>query len=243
MTSKNLYYLIIGLLIVLSLIFFFMREGQFTSDRTFLTIATFLFSIFAGFFISRQSTRYSKIRETIANFDGKMSTIYRVSGHIGKELQVKIGEVVKAHYKMILDNTWDYHFTNKSTTITSIHGLVQEAVGDQKLEALKNQTTGTILRSLGAAQDLRKLMVSLYQERIDSFQWLLIYFFATILALTVSFIPSYYLWLPAILKATFLVSILSTIIILKNLDNLHLFEGAIGTHSAEDVVGIIEGIK
>ena len=83
----------------------------------------------------------------------------------------------------------------------------------------------------------------IYQERIPSFQWFSIVFFMFILLATVTVIPSSGFLLGSILKSAFVVSIVSVVFILYNLDNLHLFESFIGENSAKDVVDLIKGVK
>lgn len=57
--------------------------------------------------------------------------------------------------------------------------------------------------------------------------------------IAISVLSSVDVLLPPVLKGAFAVSLISVIIILKNLDNLHLFEGFIGERSAKDVVSIV----
>ena len=213
-------------------------------DKVYITITTFFFSIFTGFFISQQMSRYSKIREIISNFDGKMSSIYRCSENIGKDIQSKIGEIITNHYKsMIKTGEWNYHLTHKSNTMSSIHLVLEESVGDAKVEALKSHSIGTVVSNLSDCEVDRKKMVMLYQERIPSFQWFVITFFVIILIGAVSAIPSQGLIFESILKSAFGVSIFSIASILYHLDNLHLFEDFIGENSAKDVLDLIAGKK
>ncbi len=243
-TKKFTHIFIVVILVLLSYAYFHYDFGAGATDKVFITITTFFFSIFTGFFITRQGSRYTKIREIISTYDGKMSGIYRVAGNISAELQAKVGEVVLVHYKKILETrSWDYHFTHKSNTISQIHALLEEHVGDNKQESLRNQSVGRMLANLGDCQVLRKNMVMLYQEKIPGFQWFLIYLFVSILVLTVTVIPSQGFLLGSILKAGFASAILSVVVILQNLDDLHLFEKFIGENSARDVVDIIEGTK
>ena len=232
------------LFIVLSFVYFTVPVGAENTDKVFITITTFFFSIFTGFFITRQGNRYTKIREIISTFDGKMSGIYRVSGNISKSIQDKMGDVIRDHYKKVVDSkSWDYHFTHKSNTITRMHDILEEEIGDNKQESLRNQSLGRVLSNLGDCQVLRKNMVMIFQERIPVFQWFLIFFFMFILLATVTVIPSVGFLLGSILKSAFVVSIISVVAILYNLDNLHLFERFIGENSAKDVLNIIEGSK
>lgn len=213
-------------------------------DKIFLTISTFLFSIFTGFFISRQAGRFNKVRETVTAFDGKMSGVYRASQHISLELQKAIGEVLVAHYRKILDSgRWNIHFREKSTTLTNIHELLDTHVKEEEVTKLSNQSIGAIIKGLASAQDLRKQMVALEEERIPMEQWVLILFFAAMLIMTTSLIESQTLLFPSLLKAAFVVSVVSVLGILYRLNRLAYSERIMGEHSANDVLNIIDGSR
>lgn len=240
----NLPSTVIVLFLILCFVYFYVDFGAEDTDKIFITITTFFFSIFTGFFITRQGSRYSKIREIISTYDGKMSGMFRASQNISAKVNARISEVILAHYNKIIETRqWDYHFVNKSTTISSIHKILEEEIGDAKQETLRNQSVGRVLTLASDLQVLRKNMVMLSQERIPQFQWLLIFFFLFILIATVSILPSHGFVLGSVLKAAFAVSIVSVVLILRNLDNLHLFEEFIGENSAKDVVNTIEGTK
>ena len=225
-------------------IYYFVPLGSPDSDRVFVTISTFFFSIFTGFFVSRQGARYTKLRETISSFDGKLSSVYRAAGNISAEVQERLGAIIRAHYAVMLEKKqWDYHFINKSNTIASSHQVLEEMVGSAKQESLRNQAVGRVLTGLADCQVLRKNMVMLYQEKIPPFQWFLILFFLVMLVLAISAIPSTGLFLGSILKAAFIVSLISVVVILRNLENFHLFEEFIGERSAQDVIDIIDQKK
>ncbi len=234
MKIKNIQFLLFVLFIVLGLFYFNFNFGAENTDKIFITITTFFFSIFTGFFITRQGSRYTKIREIISNFDGKMSGTYRVAGNISLDVQQKIGVIIKNHYQKILETkSWDYHFVHKSDTISSIHAVLENEIGGEKQESLRNQSIGRVLTNIGDCQILRKNMIMTFQERIPGFQWFLIFFFVLILLSAISVIPSSGFILGSILKSAFVISILSVIVILYNLDNLHLFENFIGENSAK----------
>lgn len=245
MHRKNiLQYAVLLSFFFLSYTYFEFDFGGANTDKVFITITTFFFSMFTSFFITRQGNRYTKLREIISTYDGKMSGIYRVAGNLSPEIQQKIGAVIKDHYQKIFETkSWDYHFTHKSTTISSIHDILETDIGSSKQETLRNQAVGRILTNLGDCQILRKNMVMLFQEKIPNFQWLLIFLFVFILLATISVIPSAGFLLGAGLKSAFVVAILSVVLILRNLDDLHLFEDFIGENSATDVLETIEGSK
>lgn len=235
--------LVILFAITLYASFMYNLRGEF--DKIFVSLATFLFTIFTGFFISNQTNRYGKIRDTLSQYDGKMSGIYRAAMSYGEEGQRKIGEIISAYYKKIVDSkAWDYHFNNKSTTITDLHKELSAIVNaKEKLSEVEKQSIARITSALMDMQVLRKQLVVLREERIPTFQWFLIMLFGATLIVTVLFIPSQGFFIGSMLKSSLMVSVLSVILILKNFDNLEFFEGRVGAHSAEDVISIIEGKK
>lgn len=237
-----LQYLLLFTFFILTCIYYQNDFGAGDTDKVFITITTFFFSIFTSFFITRQGNRYTKLREIISTYDGKMSSTYRVAGNMSPQIQEKIKKIIKDHYKKILQTkSWDYHFTHKSSTISSIHAVLESEIGENKLETLRSQALSRIMSNLGDCQVLRKNMVMLFQEKIPVFQWLLIFLFVCILLITISVIPSTGFLLGSALKAGFAVAIISVILILHNLDDLHLFEDFIGQNSAKDVLDTIEG--
>ena len=232
--------ILFGVFLAMTAVYYYVSFGAENTDRIFITISTFFFSIFTGFFISRQGARYSKLRETIATFDGKLSSVYRASLNVSPEVEVETGKIIKDHYEGILKaRTWEAHFAQETNVISSIHRVLENRIGSEKVESLRNQAIGRMMTGLSDCQVLRKNMVMLYQERIPSFQWFLIVFFLLMLLMSISVIPSIGMLLGSMLKSAFVVSLISVIIILRNLDNLHLFEGFIGESSARDVVANI----
>lgn len=213
-------------------------------DKVFLSISTFLFSIFTGFFISRQASRFNRVRETVTRFDGIMSGLYRSAGHISADLQKEYGEIITAHYTKILDSAlWHVHFTQKSDTLTRLHSSLEEHVREDEVTKLSNQALGAVVKNLVAAQSTRKQMVALYKEKIPVEQWALIVFFAIMLIGVSSIVPSADMLFPSIVKAAFCVSVLSVLFILYRLNTLAYTERIMGEESARDVLGIIEGQK
>lgn len=226
----------------LSLFYYFLPLKVIDFSNIFLTIATFLFAILTGFFISRQGKRYSSIRNQITSFDGEMSSIFRSFGHLGKAIQEKVKIIIKNHYNIILKNqAWDYHFTHKSNTITSIHNLCEITLKNKQFTTLKNFSVQRILVSLQNLQKIRKNMVALHNERIPLFQFILVYFLAFILLVTVSIIPSEANILGSILKGAFSSSIIFVVVLLHEFDRLRFFGGTIGENSARDILNIFSG--
>ncbi|HJV32671.1 MAG TPA: hypothetical protein VJ694_01460 [Patescibacteria group bacterium] len=206
-----------------------------------LTISSFLFAIFTGFFMSRQGERYSAIREAIAEFDGNMTALYRDFGHLSKELQARAADIIRRHYATILEKrAWDWHFVNKSDTITSLHAVLDDA-GVHDAPEVQEQAIEGVRGALDQLQIVRKSMIGLHVERIPAFQWTLIVILAAVLLASISGVPS--TLLGSILKGAFGTSVVLVIMLLRDFDGLRFFEGAIGTSSAQDILGILEGKK
>ena len=237
-------YSIILIFAAFSSAYYFISFDGFNIDKGFLSVSTFLFAIFSGFFIARQGSRYSSIREKVASFDGDMQSIYRAFGHFGKEAQSKAAKIVKNHYQPILESKeWDYSFTHKTSTIISLSQLLEDEVGSQNLPSLKNAALGRIGIGLHDAQINRKHLVALHQERIPKSQWVLTIILAAILLLTLSAIASQGMAIASIIKGAFATAVIAVIMLLRQLDKLKLFEGMIGESSAKDILDIMEGKK
>lgn len=229
-------------------IVFFLFNGFFDFasnqlDKVYLTVSTFLFSVFNGFFISRQSSRYSEIRNNLSRFDADMSIIFRESSHLSEEEHKHIGGILKDYYTTLIQKKdWAYYFTHKSNLISSLHAYMQ-ICGDTNMEKVRGESIRIIMKTLDDVQIIRKLLVSLKEETIPRFQQFFVYVLATILFLAILTLPSKGLLLASMLKAVYMVTVLTVVILLKKFDNLTLFEGTIGEHSAKDVLGIVEGEK
>ena len=221
---------------------YFKYDFVLENHALFLSLSTFLFAIFSGFFISRQSRRYSQLRDQISQFDGGVSAMYRYAGVFGDKFQKDLSSIIKKHYNSILKNrAWDYALTHKTTTITDIQNLFGKMARDKKFNSMKGSALGSIFRSFAYMQIARKKMDIMHQERIPVLQWGLLVFLAGILLVSVSAIGSVGLVVPAILKGAFGTSIILVLVILYQFNNLSFFENTIGEHSAQDVLDIMGG--
>jgi|APSaa5957512576_1039674.scaffolds.fasta_scaffold11558_3 hypothetical protein len=240
-----LFFILFFIFMALSTIYYSttLSTGEFSN--LFLSISTFLFAIFTGFFISRQGQRYSSIRNQIATFDGMMSTFYRNFVYFGKAIQTKAKNIIENHYKIILKNqAWDYHFNHKSDTIIKLNELLLEA-GRKKDDGsgLSVSFLREAARMVRDLQIIRKKMILLHQEDVPKFQWVLLIFLAIILLISVSMIPSQAQFMGSILKGAFGTCVVLILVLLRRFDDLNFFESTIGENSAQDILDIIKGKK
>lgn len=238
---------LIAILSLLFIVFFFYNGyvdfSNYGLDKVYLTVSTFLFSVFNGFFIARQSTRYSEIRNSLSRFDADMTIVYRESSHLEKDEHEHVGHIIREHYEMLLKKKdWTYYFTHKTNLISSLHAYIQ-VCGDINMDKVRGESMRKMMGTLDDAQIVRKTLVSLKEETIPQLQQIFIYVLAVILFLAVLTLPSKDLVLASLLKSVYMMTVVMVVILLKKFDDLTLFEGTIGEHSAKDVIRIIDGDK
>ncbi len=236
------------LTIVLFLIFvtltfiYFLVNTSGDLDKSFLTLSTFLFALFSGFMISRQSARYGTLKKALADFDGDMSSIYRAFGYFDKNIQDEAGKIILKYYEDILKFGWDYPLKYKTTTIIDLNELTKTATAEYGTDGIKGSVVSRILFVLSGTQRVRKEIASLYTERTPALQWFVIYLLAIILASVVTLsLDSQYNIVASFVKSAFVSSIVMVLVLLKRLDGLVLFGDMVGKKSAEDTVAIIKG--
>jgi len=209
-------------------------------SKMMLTVSTFLFSIFAGFFISRQGIRFNAIRTCIVQFDAAISTLYRFSRHIGAEAQQKIGDIIINNYgEVIGEHDWDITFSQDTTIIKDINMVYEDQAKSLETETGKAALSRSFM-ALEKMQEARKNILSLKLERIPVLQWILIYALAGILLSTVTLLPMQSITITPLLKASFATVVVAVLIMLHDFDNLNFFERSIGEESAKDVIDIIK---
>ena len=235
-------FLIVSLVIFLVVyswyVFYFNLDIEDYSD--IIVAVTFFFTLFSGFFITRQNDRYTSIAEEISNTDGDFSLLYRIAGVV-PAAQDKIREALRKHYQKILEtNNWAYHILNPSTTITKVFDAYREVndKNDDNAEKLSHFSDA----SGGAFDDVqqsRKKMIMLYQQKLLPLQWAIVYILAILMVVSFNFIPNH-THIVNILKIFFGIAVLFVIILLKQLDDLTIFGKNFNKQTANDMLRIIE---
>jgi len=215
----------------------------FENSEVFITIASFLFAIFTGFFIARQNTRHMNLRQEIAENDGDFTAIYRSMGQLDARSQKEAGKIIKTRYNKILSTKdWAYHIKHRSDTLIALHELIKKAVGQKQYPSRKHVTLQFIIESLTRLQLTRKKLIAFYQEKMTPMQWSLIAVLTVVLIFSLSFLPNSS-WIVPIYKALYALIILIVVLYIYRLNNLTLFSDAFGKQSSRDVIEIIEGKK
>ena len=241
--NKHLIHFFLLVIFILLILFYRIDLALIENTSIYTGMATFLFAIFISYFITRQNTRFSKMRQQIAINDGNFSNVFRVIGNFGKKPQVKAGEIISNHYKKIIDNhNWVYNIENKSTTITDLNNLVAKEGSGTKLTSAQNFSIRQSFQSLANLQVSRKVIWSLYRERITLGQWSLVVFLTFVLLVTIGIIPNT-VFLIYVLKIFFGSIIVLTIFLLYKIDNFLLFKDSYGLKSSSDVLDLVKGKK
>lgn len=200
---------------------------------------TFFFTIFSGFFITRQNERYSRIAEEVANSDGLFSFMYRISGLLPR-IQKEVREIIRTHYTKIVESgNWAYHVLNPSVTLTRLTNAFAKASEEEISKPGIEPAYESIWSTISELQIIRKKIIGLYNARLLFSQWLLICVLGGLVVFSFDFIPSSSV-LINILKIIFGASVLLVLVLLWQLDSLTIFGKGFGEKSAQDIFRIID---
>ena len=233
---KKYFFFIIIFLIAYSL---YVTQFQLKVDNysDIVVAVTFFFTLFSGFFITRQNDRYTAVIDEISNNDGLFSLLYRVSGVVPR-VQDKVREALRDHYQKIMDsNNWAYHVLNPSNTITRIFKAYSE-VNNEEREKL-SQFGDAYGGAFADIQVSRKKILMLFHQNLLPLQWSIIIILAIMMIVAFNFIPTYSLLIDA-LKIFFGLSVLLVVLLLKQLDNLTLFGKDFNKKTANDIFRILD---
>jgi hypothetical protein len=225
-------------IIAYSFFVFYVQIG--VSDYSDIIVATtFFFTLFIGFFISRQNDRYSDITEIIAERDGLYSFLYRVYGLVPR-VQNNLREIIRNHYQKILDSDdWAYNEFHPSDTISRITKEMGGLTKEEEDSIDGHSYYDGIWDAIKELQQNRKKIIASYGENLAGFQWTIIYVLGVLLAVAFDFVPGNSL-LVQILKILFGTAVFISIVLLKELDDLTLFGEHAGEKSAQDIFRIID---
>lgn len=239
--KKNYFFvvaLVVFLIVYSAYIFFFAPNVQNYSD--IIVAVTFFFTLFSGFFITRQNDRYTSVAEEISNTDGCFSLLYRISGVV-PSAQAKVREALKDHYEKILhSNNWAYHILNPSATITRVFNAYREVNDKNDDDAEKlSHFSDAHGEAFADVQVSRKKMIMLYNQKLVWLHWALIYILAALMVVSFNFIPSHSL-IVNVMKVAFGLAVFFVIFLLKQLDDLSIFGKDFNRKTANDMLRIIE---
>ena len=237
MRNKSFFIIVLLIFLVIYSAYVFYLNFNIDNYSDIVVATTFFFTLFSGFFITRQNDRYSAIADEISNTDGLFSLLYRVAGAV-PSVQDKVREALRDHYQKILDSgDWAYHILHPSTTITRIFNAYNEATGDdaERLGQFGDAFGG----AFASIQVSRKRMVMLYEEKLLPLHWAIIYILGILMIASFNFIPAHSL-VVNLLKIVFGVAVLFVVLLLQQLNNLSVFGKDFNKRTANDILRIID---
>jgi hypothetical protein len=235
--TKNI--LLVLIFIILYSFFVFYVKSTVENYSDIIVGTTFFFTLFIGFFITRQNDRYSAINDQLTSTDGYFSYLYRVTGLVPR-IQNEVREVVRDHYTKILEsNNPAYHVMHPSNTLTRMTQILSSITEEENSSPAVGGAWGFLFEVISDLQLLRKKILNLYEEKLVMFQWAIVYILAILLVVSFNFVPSSSI-LVMILKVFFGTSVFISIILLRQLNNLTLFGDEAGMQSVHDIFNIID---
>lgn len=237
MKNKYFFALSLTVFVVIYSLYIFLYRINTENYSDIIVATTFFFTLFSGFFITRQNDRYSSIADEIANTDGLLSLLYRVAGS-APDVQNKVRETLRGHYQKILtSDNWAYHILNPSTTITQIFEAYNSATGEdaEKLGRFGDGFGG----AFASLQVSRKRMAMLYDQKLLPLQWTLVITLSALVVISFNFIPNHTLFID-ILKIIFGIAVLFVLLLLKQLNDLSIFGKDFNKRTANDNLRIID---
>jgi len=98
MRNKSFFIIVLLIFLVIYSAYVFYLNFNIDNYSDIVVATTFFFTLFSGFFITRQNDRYSAIADEISNTDGLFSLLYRVAGAV-PSVQDKVREALRDHYQ------------------------------------------------------------------------------------------------------------------------------------------------
>jgi hypothetical protein len=232
---------VISVIIFIILYSFFVLKVQITFDgySDIIVGTTFFFTLFIGYFITRQNDRYSDISDQLTSNDGYFSYLYRITGLVPR-IQSEVRDIIRDHYTKIVESkNLAYHVTHPSNTLTRMTKSLASITDDENNNPAVGSAWGFLFEVISDLQLTRKKILNLYSEKLVPFQWAVVYILAVLLVVSFNFVPSTS-HLIDFLKVCFGTAVFISVILLHQLDNLTLFGDTAGMNSVEDILSIID---
>lgn len=216
--------------------FFISSNGPSREVEIILTISTFLFAIFASFFISRSNSRYDQIVELVAEEDAHWLSFYKTAVFFGKDFVDKIRELINNYYVVAYDfDAGDYYKYNAKY----LHAIYDELDEVEISNNTKAQNTLSFMAELLAGIERnRNRSAVLTIERITKGQWAVMCLLAAIILFSVFYLktPELYSQIIAVILSTTIVLIL---LIIRDLQNLRLSGSSVLEESGQEIFDYI----
>jgi len=181
-----------------------------------LTVSTFLFGIFSGFFISNRWSRYSRIKTLLTNETGVLISVYILSKIIGKEFAKKIANLIDKYLiEAFLYEIYEY---NEKTDELFYKFLY--TVKDIRPKTIQQkEAISQIIKIMGGTPSGREETYFLEKTKLPKFMYWVIWILAAIIIFCLFYIRTgsiTYSFITILLST----SVILVVLVLRDLDNL-----------------------
>ncbi len=209
-----------------------------------LTVSSFLFAIFTGFFISRASSRYDKILEILSDEDAEWVTVYRNSKNIEESFLEQVREIMDKYYTTAEDYFEESYYKPTIKYLDQIYNLTKK----QYEKFLGKSKTGNpimlsqIMNSLSRIEKLRNRNSVMKQERITKGQWTILLFLGTIIIFSLFFMrtPEIFSQITTIILST---TVVLVIFLLRDLENMKLIGKYVTVESSQEILDMLGKLR
>ncbi len=134
-----------------------------------ISISTFLFAILAGFFISRLSSRYDKVRELITAEDASLLSFYLASKIYGKKFAGEVSEIIDRYYITCYDYVVSGAYKQTLPYLLKLWKKLEEI---RKYRA--ESTYQVLCGNLNDLEKSRKESSAIHEEKMGFGQWVIL---------------------------------------------------------------------
>lgn len=205
-----------------------------TNIDVILTIATFLFAILSGFFISRLGSRYDQIRTLVSSEDAYFLSLYKNAQIYGGEFAKKIGDLIDQYYIA----SFDIALTNYGYKHNSKYYLQMW----DELAVIKKYRSESAYQNLAdtltSIEEFRNTAATVSKEKLGTGHWAILFLLTAIILFSIFCLrtDAFYFQVITVLFSTVLILVL---LIIRDLQNLMLGGQALLEESGQEIFELI----
>ena len=219
--------------ILVGLVFLLPGRGPDNKVELMLTVATFLFSILAGFFMSRLNSRYNEVRELLAIEDARWLSLYKMSRFYGRNISEGLSDLIDKYYIIIFDFEIGEYYKRSARYFLAVYDELEKYK-----EYRADSTFAGLLDHLTVIEEQRNRSSELAREKLTKGQWSVLLFLYCIIAFSLFYlkVPELYSQIITVLLLTALALVL---LLIRDLQNLRLLGKMVMVESGQEVLEFI----
>lgn len=209
---------ILSVLIFIPLVIYVPGRGPNPTVETILTVASFLFAILAGFFISRLNSRHEQIRELVSIEDAYFYALYKTAKVFGAKFADSLGNKIEKYYLAAFESPLENYYKNTASHLENIYQVLYAVKMKEKSD---DSTFVSLFSTLSAIEQARNKNSVVAKDKLTGGQWLIMICLTGIILCCLFYLNTNLLFFQIliILIASMLILILLT---MRDLQNLRL---------------------